>query len=231
MAREAPCLTLTPLTPSDVHRLAAEILGAVPSAELVRDVMTATRRPAVPGPSRSWPRWCRRTACPRRTPPRCALIERLRRVDEPVLDTLLLSSLSPDLGPDDVAAALGVDRGEAQQLVDRREGQRPHRPVAQPGVHCVAASRASPRSSAPRGITRSKHALAPHATREVHAVNRSGAATGRARAARPSAGGGADRSRRASTRTSPASAARLYRAATKVGADARSTRGSPTRWR
>ena len=48
-----------------------------------------------------------------------ALIERLRRLDEPVLDTLLVSSLSPELGPDDVAAALRVGAEDAQALVDR----------------------------------------------------------------------------------------------------------------
>ena len=35
-----------------------------------------------------------------------------------MLDTLLLSSLSQELGPDDVAAALGVAQDEAQRLVD-----------------------------------------------------------------------------------------------------------------
>ena len=45
-----------------------------------------------------------------------ALIERLRRVDEPVLDTLLVSSLSPELGPDDVAAALRIGAEDAQRL-------------------------------------------------------------------------------------------------------------------
>src|SRR6478609_4953406 len=48
-----------------------------------------------------------------------ALIERLRRLDEPVLDTLLVSSLSPELGPDDVAGALRVGAEDAQVLVDR----------------------------------------------------------------------------------------------------------------
>ena len=47
------------------------------------------------------------------------LIERLRRLDEPVLDTLLVTSLSPDLGPDDVAATLRVGAQDAQFLVDR----------------------------------------------------------------------------------------------------------------
>lgn len=43
------------------------------------------------------------------------LTERLRRSDESVLDALLVVSLSPDLGPTDVAAALGVD--DARPLV------------------------------------------------------------------------------------------------------------------
>ena len=47
------------------------------------------------------------------------MIERLRRVEEPVLDTLLVSSLSPELGADDVAAALRLGSDEAARLVDR----------------------------------------------------------------------------------------------------------------
>ena len=43
----------------------------------------------------------------------------MRRVDEAVLDTLLVSSLSPELGPDDVAAALRTDGEQAHTLVDR----------------------------------------------------------------------------------------------------------------
>ncbi|MDT5298403.1 MAG: hypothetical protein QOG79_1645, partial [Mycobacterium sp.] len=40
-------------------------------------------------------------------------------VDEAVLDTLLVSSLNPELGPDDVAAALRTDVEQAHTLVDR----------------------------------------------------------------------------------------------------------------
>ena len=47
-----------------------------------------------------------------------ALIERLRRRGT-VLDTLLVSSLSPELGPDDIAAALRLNAHDAQRLVDR----------------------------------------------------------------------------------------------------------------
>ena len=72
-----------------------------------------------------------------------ALIERLRRVDEPVLDTLLVSSLSPDLGPDDVAAALRVSASEAQVLVDRARAsgliEPSHNPAFLRSVHrCIA---------------------------------------------------------------------------------------------
>ncbi|MET0899824.1 MAG: isoniazid response ATPase/transcriptional regulator IniR [Mycobacterium sp.] len=45
------------------------------------------------------------------------LTERLRRVEEPLLDALLVTSLSPDLGPTDVAAALAVELTSARSLV------------------------------------------------------------------------------------------------------------------
>jgi DNA-binding CsgD family transcriptional regulator len=48
-----------------------------------------------------------------------ALIERLRRLDEPTLDTLLIMSLAHELGTTDVAAALGISATEARRLVDR----------------------------------------------------------------------------------------------------------------
>ncbi|MDT5335278.1 MAG: hypothetical protein QOD90_783 [Mycobacterium sp.] len=121
MTREAPVVTLNPLTPSEVHRIAVDLLGVSPPAELVRSTMAASEglpflvHPAlaavtsVDGPPPS-------EAIAAAT--RVALIERLRRVDEPVLDTLLLSSLSQELGPDDVAAALGTNQDEGQRLVD-----------------------------------------------------------------------------------------------------------------
>jgi DNA-binding CsgD family transcriptional regulator len=45
------------------------------------------------------------------------LTERLRRTEQPVLDALLVTSLSPDLGPTDVAAALRLGFDQAQELV------------------------------------------------------------------------------------------------------------------
>ncbi|KQY08319.1 transcriptional regulator [Mycobacterium sp. Root135] len=117
MAREAPVLTLTPLTPSDVHRLAAEIVGVSPSTELVSDVVVASAGlPFLVHPALA--ALVSADGMSAADAAKVALIERLRRVEEPVLDTLLLSSLSQDLGPDDVGATLGVDQDEAQRLVD-----------------------------------------------------------------------------------------------------------------
>jgi DNA-binding CsgD family transcriptional regulator len=48
-----------------------------------------------------------------------ALIARLRRLDEPDLDTLLIMSLTQGLGAADVAAALGISAADAHRLVDR----------------------------------------------------------------------------------------------------------------
>lgn len=62
---------------------------------------------------------------------RFALVDRLRRLDQPVLDTLLLCSLDPRLGPDDIAAALRVDAVAAQALVDRARASG----LLEPGQH------------------------------------------------------------------------------------------------
>ncbi|HEV7579402.1 MAG TPA: ATP-binding cassette domain-containing protein, partial [Mycobacterium sp.] len=47
------------------------------------------------------------------------LIARLRRLDEPTLDTLLIMSLTQELGAADVAVALGISATDAHRLVDR----------------------------------------------------------------------------------------------------------------
>ncbi|HEY6646265.1 MAG TPA: LuxR family transcriptional regulator, partial [Mycobacterium sp.] len=120
--RENPVVSLGGLSPAEVNRVAAEILGAPPTSEIIRALMVATAglpfllRPAIAA-----------AGSPDGEPPataimqaaKFALIERLRRLEEPVLDTLLVSSLSPELGSNDVAAALQVGADEAQALVDR----------------------------------------------------------------------------------------------------------------
>ncbi|GAA2541709.1 isoniazid response ATPase/transcriptional regulator IniR [Mycolicibacterium diernhoferi] len=81
---------------------------------------------------------------------RVALIERLRRLDQPVLDTLLVCSLDRRLGSDDIAAALRVDAAAAQLLVDHARasgllepGQPPtfHRTLHQAVAEIVGAAR------------------------------------------------------------------------------------------
>jgi DNA-binding CsgD family transcriptional regulator len=120
--RENPVVSLGALKPAEVNPTAAEILGAPPTSDIVRSLMVATAglpfllAPAIVAagsPGDEPPATAIMSAA------KFALIERLRRLDEPVLDTLLLSSLSPELGPDDVAAALRVSADEAQTLVDR----------------------------------------------------------------------------------------------------------------
>jgi DNA-binding CsgD family transcriptional regulator len=122
LARQSPVVTLAALTPAEVSQQITEIAGAAPPLEVVRAVMTTTAglpflvRPAVAAlaaPDGEAPVGAAARAA------RVALIERLRRVDEAVLDTLLVSSLSPELGPDDVAAALRTDGEQAHTLVDR----------------------------------------------------------------------------------------------------------------
>lgn len=122
MERESPVVSLGALSPAEVSRLAAETLGAPPTSEIIRSLMVATAglpfllQPAIAAagsPDGEEPATAIMQAA------RFALIERLRRLDEPVLDTLLVSSLSPELGPDDVAAALRVGVEDAKALVDR----------------------------------------------------------------------------------------------------------------
>ncbi|WP_102141276.1 isoniazid response ATPase/transcriptional regulator IniR [Mycobacterium hubeiense] len=122
MERENPVVSLGSWPVAEVNRAAAETLGEPPSPEIVRSLMVATAglpfllRPAI---AAARPSDDEAPATAIVAAARYALIERLRRLDEPVLDTLLLSSLSPEVGPDDVAAALRVSAEEAQRLVDR----------------------------------------------------------------------------------------------------------------
>jgi DNA-binding CsgD family transcriptional regulator len=120
--RENPVVSLGALSPAEVNRVAAETLGAPPTSEIIRSLMVATAglpfllRPTIAAagsPDGEAPATAIMQAA------KFALIERLRRLDEPVLDTLLVSSLSPELGPDDVAAALRVGAEQAQAFVDR----------------------------------------------------------------------------------------------------------------
>ncbi|MDT5390901.1 MAG: hypothetical protein QOE04_4542 [Mycobacterium sp.] len=122
MARESPPVVLGPLPGRELVRATAEVLGVMPPAELGRALMASTAGL----PFLLYPAIAAAHSADGEAPEaaavqaaRVALIERLVRVDEPVLDTLLLCSLSPELGPDDVAAALRLDSAAAAALVDR----------------------------------------------------------------------------------------------------------------
>jgi DNA-binding CsgD family transcriptional regulator len=120
--RENPVVTLGAFSSAEVSRLVAETLGVPMTSEIIRSLMVATAglpfllRPAIAAAG-SPDGEAAATAIVQAA--KFALIERLRRLDEPVLDTLLVSSLSPELGPDDVAAALRIGTEDAQALVDR----------------------------------------------------------------------------------------------------------------
>jgi DNA-binding CsgD family transcriptional regulator len=120
--RENPIVSIGALNPADATRISAEILDAAPTSEFVRALMVSTAglpfllQPAITAAA------AREGEAPATAIAQAAvfaLIERLRRLDEPVLDTLLVTSLSLDLGPDDVAATLRVGARDAQVLVDR----------------------------------------------------------------------------------------------------------------
>jgi DNA-binding CsgD family transcriptional regulator len=94
MERERPRVALGPL-PVAEHLL--ECTAGLPF--LVRAVADGAQPPALAA--------------------KFALIERLRRLDDITLDTLLMMSLTHELGSADVAAALGISATNARQLVDR----------------------------------------------------------------------------------------------------------------
>ena len=120
--RENPVVSLGALSPPDVAHYAAEILGATSTPEIIRALIVSTAglpfllQPAIAAAA-SRDGEAPATAIAQAA--KFALIERLRRLNEPVLDTLLVTSLSPDLGPDDVGASLRLGPQDAQTLVDR----------------------------------------------------------------------------------------------------------------
>src|SRR6185312_6851818 len=121
--RENPPVVLSALPTQELHRASTAVLGAPPSAEVVRSLMNATA--GVPFLVRAALNHSADDGTPAMAiaqAARFALIDRLRGVDEVVLDALLIASLSPDLGAADIAAALQVTPDEAQLLVDRARG-------------------------------------------------------------------------------------------------------------
>lgn len=110
LSRENPVSRLGPLAPAGF----AECIGAEATRDVLRELFAATAGlPFLVGPALA------AADGQAAAKVRFALAERLRDLDGPLLDTLLITSLSPELGPDDVAAALHVPPAEALELVDR----------------------------------------------------------------------------------------------------------------
>ncbi|MGE0216740.1 isoniazid response ATPase/transcriptional regulator IniR [Mycolicibacterium sp.] len=112
LEQENPAITLGPLNPTEIASAARE-LGVEPSPDQLRTLTAATAGlpllvAAALRDVESAPRQAR-----------FALVERVRRLDAPLLDALLLLSLNAEVGTADVAAALRVDPGDAHALVDR----------------------------------------------------------------------------------------------------------------
>ncbi|SEB25017.1 MULTISPECIES: isoniazid response ATPase/transcriptional regulator IniR [unclassified Mycobacterium] len=113
LSRQQPPIQLAPMTPREINEALAR--AGVPGTQvpaliaatggiplLVYSALSALASGADPVRAAS-----------------VALSERLRRLDEHLLDTLLLCSLSPELGPDDIAAALQLPGDDAAVLMDR----------------------------------------------------------------------------------------------------------------
>ncbi|HUO37191.1 MAG TPA: isoniazid response ATPase/transcriptional regulator IniR, partial [Mycobacterium sp.] len=123
--RENRAVLLGALTSTELHGAAAAALGGPPAGEVGRALISATAGlPFLVQPALQAVRAADhdQRALTIAQAARFALIERLRAEDEPLLETLLIVSLSPDLGPADVAAALHVPGDTAQLLVDRARG-------------------------------------------------------------------------------------------------------------
>jgi DNA-binding CsgD family transcriptional regulator len=113
LARENPVVALGPLSPTEFPSLPHELMRAVQAATSGLPFLVAPVAAAIGAPDAD------STAAVIGTATRIALVDRLYRLDRPVLDALLLCSLSPGLGADDIAAALGVDTAESAGVMDR----------------------------------------------------------------------------------------------------------------
>lgn len=113
LERDNPAVRLEPMAAAEVARVVSAELGVQATSETVRSVMAATA---------GLPFLLRASAHAVDAPAdaaRFALLQRLRRIDEDTRDALLILSLSHELGPDDVAAALRLSGSDASNVVDR----------------------------------------------------------------------------------------------------------------
>lgn len=115
LERESSRITLGPLITGELAHALADPAGRPPSPEALRSALAATAGiPYLVSAITQTPqdRWQRAAGL--------ALTERLRRLDQPDLEALLIASLATDLGAADLAAILDVPDGT--DLIDRVRG-------------------------------------------------------------------------------------------------------------
>lgn len=213
--RERPRITLAPIASGDLSRIMTDPSGHPPRTELVTNIVVATAGiPFLVDAALSSVRPY--SAATIAQAAAYALIERLRRLGEPELDALLIASLSRDLGAADLAAALDVSSDVARILIDRVRAtglvEPAHSPHFLRSVHRAAAQILgnARHHDIETALLRSQIAmstlspdlalrLAEHGVRDEQLAD-------------------VLRRQASSTRTDPASAAVLYRAAVDAGA-------------
>lgn len=122
LEREHPRISLGPLSAGEISRSLADPSGHPPSAELLDAVDAATGGIPLLVSAITMATHQPLTADTVSQAAGFALNERLRRLDPLDLETLLIISLSADLGAADIAAALDVPAAHAAELVDRARG-------------------------------------------------------------------------------------------------------------
>jgi DNA-binding CsgD family transcriptional regulator len=219
MERENAAVSLGPLPVAELNRVTAGASTKGPTSGLLRSLMTATAgvpllvRAALDAASAA-DDGSPATAFAQAV--RFALIERLRRVDEPVLEALLIASLSPELGAADVAAALGLPGIEAQGLVDRARAsglvEPSHSPPFLRTVHSAVAQivGAARHHDVERSLLASQTEMSTLSTDLALRLAEHGVRDERL--------AGALRQQAEQAHGQPARAARLYRAAVDAGA-------------
>jgi DNA-binding CsgD family transcriptional regulator len=122
MERENASVSLGVLSPGELNRAAGAALDKPPTSELLRSLMAVTAGvpllvQAALNAARSLDDGSPAVAFAQAA--QVTLNGRLRGLDEPVLETLLIASLAPELGAADVAATLRLTVDRAQAVVDQ----------------------------------------------------------------------------------------------------------------
>ncbi|BBY63473.1 LuxR family transcriptional regulator [Mycolicibacterium helvum] len=213
--RERPRIILAPMSSGELSRMMTDPSGHPPRTELVTNILVATAGiPFLVDAALASTRPYSAGSIAQNA--LYALIDRLRRLGEPELDALLITSLSRDLGAADLAAALDVPAEEARILIDRARAtglvEPAHSPHFLRSVHRATAQILgnARHHDVETALLRSQIAMSTLSTDLALRLAEHGVRDEQlADVLRRQAGG---------SRTDPASAAQLYRAAVDAGA-------------